>query len=218
VDGPHITVVLDDGDTAGSDHMMTEGGVEGVTVLDMTNRPPRILDRSSLVLEVDQNGDLWSATIEGREKVGRPDWMSIPETEALGRQLAPLRLSVASRGDQPMSAELGLAELLDIPDPYELDTAKTWVARPNRDKLRVPIGLGPDGLPVELDIKESAQDGMGPHGLLIGATGSGKSELLRTLVLALATPTTPKCSTSCWSTSRAAPRSPHWTGCRTPAR
>ena len=27
---------------------------------------------------------------------------------------------------------------------------------------------------------------MGPHGLLVGATGSGKSELLRTLVLALA--------------------------------
>ena len=39
---------------------------------------------------------------------------------------------------------------------------------------------------MELDIKESAQDGMGPHGLLVGATGSGKSELLRTLVLALA--------------------------------
>ena len=37
-----------------------------------------------------------------------------------------------------------------------------------------------------LDIKESAQQGMGPHGLLIGATGSGKSEVLRTLVLALA--------------------------------
>src|SRR4030095_6399118 len=43
-----------------------------------------------------------------------------------------------------------------------------------------------DGTPVELDLKESAQDGMGPHGLLIGATGSGKSELLRTLVLGLA--------------------------------
>ena len=43
-----------------------------------------------------------------------------------------------------------------------------------------------EGQPVELDIKESAQGGMGPHGLCIGATGSGKSELLRTLVLGLA--------------------------------
>ena len=50
----------------------------------------------------------------------------------------------------------------------------------------MPLGVTPDGSPMELDLKESAQDGMGPHGLLIGATGSGKSELLRTLVLALA--------------------------------
>jgi len=186
VDGPHVTVILDDGDTAGSDHLMTEGGVEGVTVIDMTNRPPRALDRNTLVLEIDGNGKLHSATMDGGEEVGRPDQISLAEAESLARQLAPLRLSVASRGDQPMSAELGLAELLDLGDPYELDTEKTWVPRPNRDKLRVPVGLGPDGLPVDLDIKESAQDGMGPHGLLIGATGSGKSELLRTLVLALA--------------------------------
>ena len=50
----------------------------------------------------------------------------------------------------------------------------------------MPIGVGVDGGAIELDLKESAQDGMGPHGLLIGATGSGKSELLRTLVLGLA--------------------------------
>src|SRR6266511_1012798 len=41
-------------------------------------------------------------------------------------------------------------------------------------------------LPVMLDLKEAADGGMGPHGLLIGATGSGKSELLRTVVTALA--------------------------------
>ncbi|MBB4908552.1 FtsK/SpoIIIE domain-containing protein [Actinophytocola algeriensis] len=48
------------------------------------------------------------------------------------------------------------------------------------------MGIRADGLPIELDLKDSSQDGMGPHGLLIGASGSGKTELLRTLVLALA--------------------------------
>jgi S-DNA-T family DNA segregation ATPase FtsK/SpoIIIE len=50
----------------------------------------------------------------------------------------------------------------------------------------VPLGVGPGGRPVLLDLKEAAQGGMGPHGLCVGATGSGKSEVLRTLVLGLA--------------------------------
>jgi S-DNA-T family DNA segregation ATPase FtsK/SpoIIIE len=184
--GQHLIVVLDGGDVAGSDHLMTDGGVEGVTLLDVSSRPPRALDRAALVLDVDADGQLRSTTMDGEGEIGRADGLSLIEAEALARQLAPLRLSQASRGDQPLTAELGLAELLDLGDPYEFDPAKAWVPRPNRDRLRVPIGVGPEGAPIELDLKESAQDGMGPHGLLIGATGSGKSELLRTLVLSLA--------------------------------
>ncbi|MGY1496487.1 type VII secretion protein EccCb [Streptomyces sp. QTS52] len=60
-------------------------------------------------------------------------------------------------------------------------------ARPTpEERLRVPIGVGEDGQPVFLDLKESAHHGMGPHGLCVGATGSGKSELLRSIVLGLA--------------------------------
>ena len=65
--------------------------------------------------------------------------------------------------------------------------AAKWRPRTaQRARLQVPLGVTEDGQVVELDLKESAQGGMGPHGLLIGATGSGKSELLRTLVIGLA--------------------------------
>jgi S-DNA-T family DNA segregation ATPase FtsK/SpoIIIE len=50
--------------------------------------------------------------------------------------------------------------------------------------LRAAIGFSPS--PVHLDIRESAQGGIGPHGLCIGATGSGKSELLRAVVTSFA--------------------------------
>ena len=79
-----------------------------------------------------------------------------------------------------------LMELLNIGDIRDFDAERQWKRRNGRDRLRVPFAVTPEGIPVVLDIKEAAQQGMGPHGLLIGATGSGKSEVLRTLVLALA--------------------------------
>ncbi|GAB1509191.1 type VII secretion protein EccC [Actinophytocola sp. KF-1] len=184
--GPHVVVVVDGGSVAGSGLLMTGGGVEGVTVLDLTTVPPKTLDRTSVVLAVDAAGDLISETTDGETPLGRADELDAPSAEGLARQLAPLRLTAGMRGDAPMTTELGLAELLELGDPYSFDPNDTWVPRPPRDRLRVRIGIRPDGTPIELDLKESAQDGMGPHGLLIGATGSGKSELLRTLVLALA--------------------------------
>ncbi len=50
----------------------------------------------------------------------------------------------------------------------------------------MPVGVGPAGDPLVLDLKEAAEGGLGPHGLVVGATGSGKSELLRTIVAGLA--------------------------------
>ncbi|MGW1171507.1 type VII secretion protein EccCa [Streptomyces sp. NPDC002550] len=119
---------------------------------------------------------------------GMADHTGLAEAEALARALAPLRLSAESATEgTPVSGPVDFPQLLGIDDMAALDVARQWAPRGERDFLRVPIGLDDRHQPVLLDLKESAELGMGPHGLCVGATGSGKSELLRTLVLALVT-------------------------------
>ncbi|MEU8718391.1 type VII secretion protein EccCa [Streptomyces sp. NPDC048663] len=118
----------------------------------------------------------------------KADSLSSSAAESLARVLAPLRTSGGvDLVDQPLETDFDLSTLLGIRDPRSFDVAALWRTRsPQNSRLRVPIGITAENEVLELDLKESAQAGMGPHGLLIGATGSGKSELVRTLVMGLA--------------------------------
>src|SRR5699024_3807619 len=49
--------------------------------------------------------------------------------------------------------------------------------------LRAELGIGEDGNLMYLDLHEKAH---GPHGLIAGMTGSGKSELIITYILSMA--------------------------------
>jgi type VII secretion protein EccCa len=74
-------------------------------------------------------------------------------------------------------------------ESVEQVTPARWrmFADTDRDRLRIPFGHElKTGDIQHLDIKEGAEFGAGPHGMLIGTTGSGKSEFLRTLILSLA--------------------------------
>ena len=131
-----------------------------------------------------------SATVEGElvlgdaEVVHAVDDLQLPYAAGLARALSPLRLAEDDVSDA-LSATVGLRELLGVTDVAQLDPQHSWRPGSARDFLRVPVGVGSGGQPVYLDLKESAQGGMGPHGLVVGATGSGKSEILRTMVTSL---------------------------------
>ncbi|OBG61162.1 type VII secretion protein EccCa [Mycobacterium sp. E3339] len=111
------------------------------------------------------------------QTVPHPDRMSTLEALVCARRLAMYRADAASR-----RAATDWAALVGIGDMTLFDPIPLWRSR---DRLRIPIGVSADGTPVELDIKEAAENGMGPHGLCVGATGSGKSELLRTIALGM---------------------------------
>jgi len=131
------------------------------------------------------NGTFLVEGAYGGRLAGRSDGTDPLLVEAIARQVCPLRL-----GDRETRVALTetcrLVDLLGATSARDLDPVALWLSRPGRDTLRVPIGMNADGRPECLDLKEAGLGGMGPHGLLVGATGSGKSELLRTLVTALA--------------------------------
>ncbi|MDQ2797393.1 MAG: type VII secretion protein EccCa, partial [Actinomycetota bacterium] len=189
-EGPHVLVVVDGGRVP-SEAQLAGSLIQGVTVIDLSGLAGA--DTGAGVLHLDLEGRTLSIVRrestggQKRTLVGVADVLSVVEAESLARRMSPMRVSAASAEPaDALAVDLSLPDLLRIGDPRTVDPAITWRPRAPRDRLRVPIGVGVGGQPVDLDIKESAQGGMGPHGLVIGATGSGKSELLRTLVLGLA--------------------------------
>ena len=182
---PHLLVVVDGATVPPSDSVFA-GGLQGVTVLDLPNTWDDNDDASTARIYVGSNT---AEVAEGRTQAESitPDDMSLVEAEAVARRLAPLhREGGGGSVARASKRQQELLELLDLPDVRDLDMEQHWRMLPERDRLRVPIGQDTNGAPLILDLKESASQGMGPHGLIIGATGSGKSEVLRTLVLSLA--------------------------------
>jgi DNA segregation ATPase FtsK/SpoIIIE, S-DNA-T family len=188
-----LLVVIVDGAEGMDDSRLGTDGVEGAVIIDLTSgavATPGTGTAPTLRLNVTPKGtQMLSRDRTGAENatpIGFPDTMSLAEADALARQLAPLRPRTGGPVDDPLASDTTLTSLLGISTPFMIDLPALWRPRPPRSLLRVPIGTDSEAQAVDLDIKESAQGGMGPHGLVIGATGSGKSELLRTLVLGMA--------------------------------
>ncbi|MDZ5444321.1 type VII secretion protein EccCa [Micromonospora sp. 4G57] len=182
----HVVVVIDGGEISPTCHLMG-AGLLGATVIDLSGTVPRDAGRWLLCLDAGDGSGLDLVRGSSTSRLGAPDRLSEAAAEGLARLIAPYRLSQQqASSDEPLARSMELPDLLGVGDAAAVDVRQSWRPRSHRDRLRIPLGVGPDGNVVELDFKESAHEGMGPHGLVIGATGSGKSELLRTVVAALA--------------------------------
>ena len=173
-DSRHVVMVLDGGESTGLERDVAEGDITVVEVgasLDSVAGTRRLRLRASADA-VRVCGE------DGEEAIARPDLFTTSQASMVARRLAPYRATAAeSRQSDPL-------DWLDLmgtdPDTY-------WATTCNGAIRPVPIGVEQDGSRVHLDINEASQNGMGPHGLCVGATGSGKSELLRTLALGMIT-------------------------------
>jgi S-DNA-T family DNA segregation ATPase FtsK/SpoIIIE len=189
--GEPFAVVVIDGVGVPVGHPFAGVGYRNTVVIDLGGGATWQGERTALHLDVDGDEiDVVEFDRAGRERSSRlcaPDALDPRAASALARAISPYRPGTGGESGEPLTTDYELTSLLGLGDARTFDPAKLRRDRSPWQRLRVPIGISGNGTPIELDIKESAEDGMGPHGMLVGATGSGKSELLRALVLALAT-------------------------------
>ncbi len=85
--------------------------------------------------------------------------------------------------ERSLTRNISLFEMLGILSVDDLDLEKRWKESKVSQSLAAPIGVTKSGT-IWLDLHDKAH---GPHGLVAGTTGSGKSEVLQTYILSMAT-------------------------------
>ena len=192
---PHVVIVSDrPNPLTPPTKLIGRDGVEGVTLIDLQAADPAPTGAANDDIKPFKfticDGLLYVADARGvQTKFAVPDHASVSFAADCARILSRYRpASEVDVLEQRLTRKVvrgGPWQQLGITDVATADPAVLQRRRDPRDFLKIQIGEEPSGVAVYFDIKETGLGGMGPHGILIGASGSGKSETLRTLVLLL---------------------------------
>lgn len=108
--------------------------------------------------------------------------VSDEQMENAALRLSPVYVSETSLAGG-LTSSYTLYETLGIRSPEPEVVLKNWRTRSTQKSLAVPIGITSNDMPQILDLHERAH---GPHGLVAGTTGSGKSEVIISYLMSLA--------------------------------
>ncbi|MFC5822588.1 FtsK/SpoIIIE domain-containing protein, partial [Nonomuraea insulae] len=178
--GEDVVVILDGAralrDIPGMKEVLREGPSVGVYVICADQRS---LNECRGVCELDGAGMQLTRGRQGLPVAVQPESLGAQAAERIARALAPMRdrLTLA-RAESVIPSAVRLLDVLDLTAPTAEAVLTRWAADPG-PTTKVCVGADGTG-PVAVDL---AADG--PHTMLGGATGAGKSILLQTLVTSL---------------------------------
>lgn len=200
----HMVVIIDDPAVPLS-AVRRLAALDGVTVITYrdTDSPDRdyVPHERELILRVQTNplSDTGALQMDQWRDFGwrmfcaEPDVLALPVADHLARQMSKWDAAPADGQDAASAAAQTMLALLGIPNAAKIDVKSLWEPRMLpvgtgepvilEPLLKVPMGLQPNGAPLMHDLKDEADGGFGPHGLMIGMTGSGKSTTLASLAL-----------------------------------
>ncbi|MBR9694828.1 type VII secretion protein EssC [Bacillus cereus] len=172
--------------------LLREGESVGASTFIFAEQKERLPMECDLVISLNgENGELVETFSSSAENSGttrasfKVDRLSFERCELGARSIAPIRMKSSTAANIPKV--LTFLDLFQAKNMEELQVLERWKENRYPTSLPVPIGVREGSKPVFLNIHDKIEKkGHGPHGLMAGTTGSGKSEVIQSIIAALA--------------------------------
>lgn len=150
-----------------------------VTLYDSMNYLPK---ECSLVLEINDNtANVYRMGADTTQQI-KPDSTAGIDMPKLSVALANINLARNNEVFE-LPPSYKFLEMFNVTKAEHLNCLQRWKDSNPVETLKVPIGINSHGDMSMLDVHEKYH---GPHGLIAGMTGSGKSEFIMTMILSMA--------------------------------
>ncbi len=183
---PHYVIFCTDRDIFDGDGIekyIPIAGMLGFTFILAYKKLDRLPNECGNIIQCDND---FSGIYSLSKKRGESDRVNmdpvkISETEGFAKEISRLRVREYATGEIPGAIEY--FDMIGIGRIEQWDLIKKYKENRVYEGIRSFVGIGSGGKPVYIDIHEKKY---GPHGLVAGTTGSGKSEALQTFIISLA--------------------------------
>jgi S-DNA-T family DNA segregation ATPase FtsK/SpoIIIE len=189
---PHLFIVIDDPALVDSESVFTtilrDGGAVSASALCLVSSFENIPSQCSSVIDIEADQRFRYARVgaDGYEVEGKQiDGLSVQDAEHIARALSAVIVR-ESGGAGRIPRRVDFLEMYGVRYVEDLRPKMMvrWKRPIRKGILPFPAPIGRESLAVDTEIMLD-EDHHGPHGVLAGTTGSGKSELLQTLICSL---------------------------------
>lgn len=163
-------------------YMYSQAPELGLTSLILTEGIEQLPNECTYVIQNDARIKELHDLSNNETKKIKFDAMDCMTLEYFARRLAPIEVKEVEVG-KDVPDGITFFEMYGAKTFKDFNVSERWLKNRNYENMRALIGVKGGGVPCYLDVHEKYH---GPHGLVAGTTGSGKSETLQTYLLSLA--------------------------------
>jgi len=155
----------------------------GFSLLILDNKITDLPDQCKAFIEINENGELHEGEYYIEPLKFNYEINPDIDYEACVSKLANIPIEIQNDQEGQLPEKLTFLEMFEVGKIEQLNSLMRWQKNNPMMSLQADVGLGKNGEKISIDLHEKFH---GPHGLIAGSTGSGKSEFIISYILSMA--------------------------------